>query len=227
MARPKVRAAAAEGIRGGQMSTSQHDAAPPSNEQSTPVAVSDGSRPWMTPAVQGSGLTILCVDDEPLVLKALVRALRPEGYTIYAAPGPVQAFEVMSSANVDLVLSDNMMPGMNGLDFLIKVKEMRPDTVRIILTGQSTLEMAIRAINEGQIYRFLEKPWNDTEMRITIRLALSALKLQRENVQLVKTVSKQSRYIDELEKNHPGITKVERDARGAIVIDDEELLKGL
>ncbi|HEV8322418.1 MAG TPA: response regulator, partial [Myxococcota bacterium] len=173
----------------------------------------------MVPAAKGKGHTMLCVDDEPLVLKALVRAMRPEGYTIYAAPGPAQALEVLSTLPVDLVLSDNLMPGMTGLDFLIKVKGLWPDTVRIILTGQSTLETAIRAINEGQIYRFLEKPWNDTEMRITVRLALAALDLKRENERLLKTVKKQTDFIDKIDRRHPGIASIKRDRHGAIIID--------
>jgi two-component system probable response regulator PhcQ len=185
------------------------------------------TRQWMVPAAKGKGHTMLCVDDEPLVLKALVRAMRPEGYTIYAAPGPAQALEVLSTLPVDLVLSDNLMPGMTGLDFLIKVKGLWPDTVRIILTGQSTLETAIRAINEGQIYRFLEKPWNDTEMRITVRLALAALDLKRENERLLKTVKKQTDFIDRIDRRHPGIASIKRDRHGAIVIDDEDLLKDL
>ncbi len=169
--------------------------------------------------------SLLIVDDEENVRKALVRALRADGYEIRQAGSGKEALDLLAQDPADLVISDHMMPAMTGLELMRKVRQDWPDTLRIILTGYADLEMAISAINEGEIYRFLTKPWDQTELQIAVRLGFDRLLLERENRRLLATVKRQSDFIRALEAENPGISTVNRDSAGAVVIDDEELLR--
>ncbi len=164
---------------------------------------------------------VMLVDDEDLVLKALERSLRKEDFNIIAAGSAQQALEILKQKRVDLIISDHLMPGMTGLEFLKLVKAKYPEVIRIILSGHADLDIVISAINEGEVYRFLTKPWSDGELKLNIRLALQNLELIRQNQRLGAKVKKQSEYILNLEKKHPGIFTVERDDTGAILIEEE------
>ncbi len=107
---------------------------------------------------------VMLVDDEPHVTAALQRGLRREPYDIVTAHSADEALEVMDRERVDVVVSDERMPNMSGSEFLSIVRRDYPDTVRIILTGQASLDAAMRAINEGQVYSFLSKPCDDGEL---------------------------------------------------------------
>src|SRR5688572_1015429 len=116
-----------------------------------------------------SDFTLLLVDDEPEVLEALRRTLRRERFNILTAGSAADAERVIAEARVDIVVSDVDMPGMNGLELLAKLRQSKPEIVRIVLTGAATLDSALKAINSGQVHRFLTKPWSKEEL-------LSALK---------------------------------------------------
>jgi diguanylate cyclase (GGDEF)-like protein/PAS domain S-box-containing protein len=108
---------------------------------------------------------MLLVDDEPNVLRALARLLRRDGYTIHTATSADEGLDILARQRVQVVVSDQRMPGTSGTEFLSKVKEMYPDTVRIILSGYTDLATVTEAINRGAIYKFLTKPWNADELR--------------------------------------------------------------
>ena len=112
---------------------------------------------------------------------------------------------------------------MTGLEFLKLVRDRHPDTVRLMLTGHADMQTAINAINQGEIYRFLTKPWDDTELKVTLYLAFEQLELERENRGLLATVRRQHELIKSLEHDHPGIGHLVRDADGAILIDERSL----
>jgi len=116
--------------------------------------------------------SILIVDDEPLIRQALVRALSGEGYELLQAPSGIEALEILKKRSVDLILSDLVMPGMDGLELLRNARQVRPEALRIVLTGHADLDMAVRAINDGAVYRFLLKPWDSFDLRVMIKLAL-------------------------------------------------------
>jgi adenylate cyclase len=116
--------------------------------------------------------SILIVDDEPLIRQALVRALSGENYELLQAPGGQEALDILQKRGVDLILSDLVMPGMDGLELLKHARVVRPDALRIVLTGHADLDMAVRAINDGAVYRFLLKPWDSFDLRVMIKLAL-------------------------------------------------------
>jgi two-component system, probable response regulator PhcQ len=167
--------------------------------------------------------TLLIVDDEDIVRRSIERTLRDDGYRIYQAPGGEEGLKLLEEHPVDMVMSDHKMPGMNGIEFLNHVRIKYPNTLRLLLTGFADLDMAIAAINDGGIYRFLNKPWDNNELRLSVKLGFDRLLLERENRDLLKLVKRQSQYIRDLETEHPGIAHVERDAAGAVVIDDDEL----
>ncbi len=115
--------------------------------------------------------TLLLVDDEENVLRSLVRLFRRDGYRILAAGNVRDAFDLLATNDVQVILSDQRMQDMSGTEFLGRVKMLYPDTVRMVLSGYTDLATVTDAINRGAIYRFLTKPWNDDELREHIRQA--------------------------------------------------------
>jgi diguanylate cyclase (GGDEF)-like protein/PAS domain S-box-containing protein len=115
--------------------------------------------------------TLLLVDDDVNVLGALHRLFRRDNYRVLTAASPAEGFELLALYHVQVILCDQKMPVMNGTEFLSKVKEMYPDTMRIILSGYTGVETVLDSINRGAIYRFYTKPWNETELRDNVRLA--------------------------------------------------------
>ncbi|WP_018989522.1 EAL domain-containing protein [Aromatoleum toluclasticum] len=116
--------------------------------------------------------TILLVDDEPSILSALRRTLRREGYDILVAGSAEEGFSVLAKQPVQVIVSDQRMPGMSGTEFLSRVKILYPRTVRMVLSGYSEISAVTDAINRGAIYRFLSKPWDDEQLKDEIRGAL-------------------------------------------------------
>ncbi len=165
---------------------------------------------------------VLLVDDEPLVTEALKRALRKEAYGVSIAGSARQALEILGREKMDVVVSDEMMPGMLGSDFLAIVCDRYPETIRIMLTGQPSLDTALRAINKGQIFRFLIKPCSGVELSLTIRQAIQHRELSRKSQGLLETVRRQRTMLGVLEAQYPGITKVDVNVEGAIDISDED-----
>ena len=114
---------------------------------------------------------LLIVDDEENILHALKRTLRRDGYEILTTTNAGEAFELLAKNDVQVIVSDQRMPDCSGTDFLSQVKEMYPATVRMVLSGYTDLAAVTDAINRGAIYKFLTKPWNDTQLREHIREA--------------------------------------------------------
>ena len=115
--------------------------------------------------------TLLIVDDEAGILSALKRLLRRDGYHILTAESPALAFDLLAQHPVQVIVSDQRMPEMSGTEFLSRVKQLYPETVRIVLSGYTDLQSVTDAINRGAIYRFLTKPWDDEALRVQIREA--------------------------------------------------------
>lgn len=162
---------------------------------------------------------ILIVDDEENVCHALRRSLRREGYGMTIANHPHEALKLVSQQAFDLVISDHLMPDLTGLEFLKLVHDRQPDAIRIMLTGHADMQTAIAAINQGEIYRFLTKPWDDMDLKVTLHLAFEQLDLTRENRRLLALVRKHQALIQELEAEHPAIRSMVRDSSGAFLID--------
>jgi diguanylate cyclase (GGDEF)-like protein/PAS domain S-box-containing protein len=123
--------------------------------------------------------TLLLLDDEENILRALARVLRRDGYHILTANRAQDAFALLAKNDVQVILSDQRMPEMNGTEFLSRVKDLYPDTIRIVLSGYTDLKSVTDAINQGAIYKFLTKPWNDDQLRATIAQAFQHYNLAK------------------------------------------------
>jgi diguanylate cyclase (GGDEF)-like protein len=123
--------------------------------------------------------TLLLVDDELNVLSALKRLLRRDGYRILAASSAREGLELLATHSVQVIISDHLMPEMSGTEFLSRVKQLHPHTVRMVLSGYADLNAITDAINEGAIYKFLTKPWDDEDLHEAVR---QAFKVQEESL---------------------------------------------
>jgi len=163
---------------------------------------------------------VLFVDDEPSFTDSLKRILRKEPYEILSAGSADEALMILDGQVVDVVVSDEKMPGMSGSEFLSIVSKRYPETIRIMLTGHASLELAVKAINEGQIYRFLTKPCNGVDLSNTIRQALEFKELFTGSKRLLQVARHQASLLMRLESENPGITHVERDLDGAVILEE-------
>ena len=143
---------------------------------------------------------ILCVDDEINVLKALERVFMDEEYEMITATSAEDGLAALNNGlNPQVIISDYRMPGLNGVDFLREVCKKWPETVRLVLSGYADTAAVVAAINEGQIYKFIPKPWNDDELKVTIGNALERYRLHQMNVQLTEALRETN---DELERQN-------------------------
>ncbi len=138
------------------------------------------------------GNAILVVDDEDSVLSSLQRLFRTDGYRIHTASSAAEGLEILSHNSVGLVISDNSMPEVTGIEFLNQVRENWPDTVRIMLTAYADLEAATQAINRGEVYRFVAKPWNPEELRLLVRQGIDQYRLVTENRRMQALIQEQN-----------------------------------
>lgn len=165
---------------------------------------------------------ILFVDDEPHITSALVRAMRHEPCETFNVESAKAGLELLTKEHIHVVVSDEQMPGMSGSEFLTIVRDKYPDTIRIILTGQASLEATIRAINEAGVYRFFTKPCSAVDLKATIRQALQQKQLVKQTRKLLEKYQKQAAAIEQLEVSSPGLLSLETDEDGAILVEDVE-----
>ena len=166
---------------------------------------------------------VLLVDDDQRVLDGMCRILRKEPYQILTANSGETALELIRAMKVHVIVSDENMPGMNGTKLLSLARKQSPDTVRMMITGEGNFELAIKAINEGEIYRFFTKPYNEIELGIAIRQAIQQSELVREARGFLAAVRDKIVSKESLERRWPGISDVKRDRRGAILLEDSDL----
>jgi len=140
-------------------------------EQLAELVLANRDRPDHPPKADDKAQTLLIVDDDAHVLAALHRLFRRDGYRVLTASSPAEGFDLLALYHVQVILCDQRMPVMSGTEFLSKVKEMYPETMRIILSGDTGLDSVLDSINRGAIYRFYTKPWDDQQLRDNVRLA--------------------------------------------------------
>ena len=145
-------------------------------------------------------IRILFIDDETNILRALERVFLDEEYEILTAGSAGEALDILSTMGpVQVVVSDYRMPQMNGVELLRTIREKWPETVRAVLSGYADTEAVVSAINNGQIYRFIPKPWNDTELRMTIAEAVKQYRRLRKELLYAESLQKK---IDDLEREN-------------------------
>ena len=135
---------------------------------------------------------VLVVDDELLALNLVQRVFASEtDIELRTATSPTKALEEAGRQDMDLVVTDQRMPEMNGLEFLSRLRQIRPDAQRILVTAYPDMEVALSAINEGMVYRFVLKPWDLNDMRVSIRRALEAKRIADEHRKLTAQLKTQ------------------------------------
>lgn len=162
---------------------------------------------------------LLFVDDDTNVLKALQRVFRQENYHIVTAMSGREALDHLRNGGFNLMISDYMMPGMNGAELLKQARALQPEMIRIMLTGHADTLAVMGAINEGAVYKFILKPWNDEDLRVTVALALEQFELMRRNRSLQQSNEIKDRTISTLSK-----LAVSNRSQLAIVLNKRSLL---
>jgi len=179
----------------------------------------------MTPAVPTPrlpGRTILVVDDEEPVRSALKSLLEREGYTVITAEGPPEALKILRNEPIKLVISDQKMPDMSGIEFFRIIRERHPHVCRIMLTGDPERETIIKAINEGEVYRFIPKPWSNTMVRVMVYFAFETIQLEEENRRLVKALQRQLQFVRSLDRDFPYLSALARQEEAEILLVEAE-----
>ncbi len=151
---------------------------------------------------QSGSNTILLLDDEEMVVTSIKSFLTLEtDYEVVAFTSPKEALEHLREHKVDLVISDYLMPDMDGIEFLAKVKEIQPEATRVLLTGYADKENAIKAINDVGLYQYIEKPWENDDLKLIIRNGL-------EKTVLLKRLQDK---IGEVNKAHEELMSVQKE----------------
>lgn len=147
---------------------------------------------------EAAEIKVLLVDDEVGILNSLRRLLRKEPWTLLMAENGEQALALAEQHELDMVVSDARMPGMDGAQVLAAIQQRQPDCARILLTGYADISTTVRAINEGRIYRYVSKPWDDDELLLTLRQGLALRVSERERKRLEKLTRLQNHKLREL-----------------------------
>lgn len=158
--------------------------------------------------------TLLLVDDEQNILSALRRLLRSEGYRILTANCGAEAIELLKTETVDVVMSDQRMPGMAGVDLLRVAKEMQPECVRIVLSGYTELQSVTSAINDGAIYKFLCKPWDDAHLKANVAEAFDRRRMVDENRRLTRELELKNAQLHKLLAERSDQVQIRSEALG-------------
>ncbi|MBY0573144.1 MAG: response regulator [Undibacterium sp.] len=171
----------------------------------------------------------LLVDDEAAILSSLQRALRQmvdeETFEFELFTNPIEAIARCGEIPFDVVISDNRMPQMFGVDFFRVVKEIQPNAMRLLLTASTEFETIMGAVNDAQVFKYLVKPWVNAELEETIKLALSARDALVEDQRLAELARRDlnakspiEKEIIALEEAEPGITKVDWGPDGSVIL---------
>lgn len=165
---------------------------------------------------------IMIVDDDKNILESLSRVLRDPSYELMLCDSAMDAWNIITHEEkpIDILISDNKMPEVDGVDLLVAVRKKYPNTIRIMLTGHSNLADAQAAINHGEVYKFLTKPCDPEDLKLIVKHALAHRDLWTENRRLLDKVKEQEQVLANLEEEHPGITTITKDESGSIVINE-------
>lgn len=155
--------------------------------------------------------TLLLVDDEENILSALKRLLRRDGYQIITANSGAEGLQRLAEHEVDVIVSDQRMPGMTGVEFLQRAKELYPSTVRIVLSGYTELQSITDAVNEGAIYKFLTKPWDDERLRGHVSEAFRSKELSDENARLTGAITEANHELAQVNKRLQALSESQRE----------------
>ncbi|MEX6502747.1 response regulator [Pseudomonas zhanjiangensis] len=172
-------------------------------------------------------IKIQLLDDEPQILKSLQRALRSHQWELHAFSDVQEALSALTEHEYAVIVSDFKMPHLDGVTYLQFAKQRQPQAMRLLLTGHGDRQTMMQAINQAEVYRFIAKPWEDYELEAALSAAVDLYLLRVENQRLIDQLRRQQtalyrqqQELLRLEQENPGLTRVIRDADGAVLIDD-------
>ncbi|MCK6489060.1 MAG: response regulator [Planctomycetes bacterium] len=151
--------------------------------------------------------TVLFVDDDAALLDGLRRALHRERFHMFTAGSAVEAMDLLEKQRVDVIVSDDHMPGVSGSDFLAQVRLLYPGVIRMMLTGKASLDSAMQAINEGHIFRYLVKPCAVEELVQAVNQGLGQKRLMDRCRQALLLIRRQSALIEHLKRTQPDLLR--------------------
>ncbi|MDX5426468.1 MAG: response regulator [Bacteroidota bacterium] len=140
-------------------------------------------------------IRVLYVDDEPNNLQSFKANFRRD-YKVFIAESGKEGLEILDKEKVEIILTDQRMPEMTGIEFLVKVREKYPDPMRLLITGYADINAVIDAINKGQVFYYLTKPWNEDEVRIAIKNAYEVYTLRKENRELLEKLERANEQLE-------------------------------
>lgn len=165
---------------------------------------------------------ILIVDDDEGVRSALRRILASEAHIVLEADSPRTALSVLADNPVSVIITDERMPACSGRDFMRIVRKRYPRVARIMLTAYADTKTVIEAVNDGEIFRFFTKPWDDVELVAAVRQAIAAFEETELECDILSKLKERDDDTKELEDLYPGITTVSRDPDGRVVIENDD-----
>jgi len=161
----------------------------------TAMTVSTEERGKVAQEQKKSEYNLLLIDDEPNILKALRRQFRHD-YTIHIAHSATEGYEIMTQTPIHVIISDQRMPGMSGVEFFDRTKSEFPDAIRLLLTGYADLQSVIAAINDGNVFRYIAKPWDPGEIETIVREAFTKYHMIVENRRLLAQLKEANQFLE-------------------------------
>lgn len=140
-------------------------------------------------------IRVLYIDDEVHNLTAFKANFRRD-FTLFTAESGLEGLSIFEKEDIHIVLTDQRMPQMTGIEFLVEVQKINPEPIRILITGYSDINAVIGAINDGQVYRYLTKPWHYDDLKATITTAYEVFSLRRENAELVQKLGRANEQLE-------------------------------
>lgn len=161
---------------------------------------------------------IVCVDDDPDILSAITRTLRTLPVDVVATDCPRDALDLVALRDVAVIISDYEMPTMNGVELVAAARRLRPETVRMLVTGRQTYDTAVDGINQGEVFRYIGKPFMPAELRAAVTEAVAKHQELTRSSSELERATRRERLMADLESEHPGLTKIERERDGSYLV---------
>lgn len=146
-------------------------------------------------------IKVLYIDDEPNNITSFKAAFR-RTFTIYTAESAAEGREILEKEPIDVILSDQRMPKMTGIEFFQSILEVHPDPIRILITGYTDINAVIDAINVGQVYKYLTKPWNESDIKNSVEKAFEVVELRRKNKELTEKLIEANKKLEFLARQN-------------------------
>ncbi|MDB5193135.1 MAG: response regulator [Segetibacter sp.] len=151
--------------------------------------------------MEGNKINVLYIDDEVHNLTSFKATFRRD-FRVFTAESAEEGVKVLNQENIQVILSDQRMPKMTGIEFFESIKDSHPDPIRILITGYTDVNAVIDAINRGQVYKYLAKPWNEDDVRNFVQKAHEVYKLRKDNIELTQKLMEVNKKLEFLARQN-------------------------